>query len=69
MHTRHDALPESELRQLFVANPDGSMGVANLESGVPDARVVDLPERGHYVFLTREADVVRSVNAFVDGLK
>jgi pimeloyl-ACP methyl ester carboxylesterase len=136
------ALPESELRQLFVANPDGTMGaykgstknvdnaigegqkkrdysrirvpvlairglvlqplddqlrasgyrlksneeranieafnrvtaahldgwVTNLKSGVPDARLVDFPRAGHYVFLTQEADVLREIRAFIARL-
>lgn len=40
----------------------------NLESGVPRARVVDLPGAGHYVFLTREAEVIRELRAFLAGL-
>ena len=43
--------------------------VKNLKSGVPGARVVDLlPGAGHHVFLTREADVLRELRAFVAGL-
>ena len=40
----------------------------NLLSGVPRARLVDLPGAGHYVFLTREAEVLRGVREFVGGL-
>jgi pimeloyl-ACP methyl ester carboxylesterase len=40
----------------------------NLKSGVPGARFVDLPGAGHYVFLTREAEVLRGLKAFVAGL-
>jgi pimeloyl-ACP methyl ester carboxylesterase len=40
----------------------------NLQSGVPGARFVDLPGAGHYVFLTREAEVLRGLQAFVAGL-
>jgi len=143
--TRNDqgAFPESELRQLFEAIPDGSMGryqastdainiaigagqkkrdyskirvpvlafrgqvprpvdeelrargyqpksaeeradieafnrataayfdrwVSNLKSSVPGARVVDLPDGGHYVFLTREAEVLREIRTFVAQLR
>lgn len=42
--------------------------VANLKSGVPGARLVDLPGAGHYVFLTREAEVLRGLQEFVAGL-
>ncbi len=40
----------------------------NLLSGVPRARFVDLPGAGHYVFLTREAEVLRGLQEFVAGL-
>jgi pimeloyl-ACP methyl ester carboxylesterase len=138
---RHNqgAFPESELRQLFVENPDGSIGrykastgaihnaigagqkkrdyshirvpvlafleiprpggspgyppkneeeraviqahaeaiaayvdrwIKNLKSGVPTARIVDLAagydtSAGHFVFLTREADVLGELRAFL----
>lgn len=41
----------------------------NLKSGVRGARLVDLPGAGHYVFLTREADVLHELRAFVTGLQ
>jgi pimeloyl-ACP methyl ester carboxylesterase len=137
------AFPESELRQLFEANPDGSMGryrastdvintaigagqkrrdysrirvpvlavrgqvprsvdeelrargyqprsaeeradieafnratatyfdrwVSNLKSAVPSTRVVDLPDGGHYVFLTKEREVLRAILTFVAQLR
>jgi pimeloyl-ACP methyl ester carboxylesterase len=40
----------------------------NLRNGVPDARFVDVPGAGHYLFLTNEADVLRDVTAFVSSL-
>jgi pimeloyl-ACP methyl ester carboxylesterase len=40
----------------------------NLKSGVPNARFVDLPGAGHFVFLTREADVLRETRTFVQAL-
>jgi non-heme chloroperoxidase len=42
--------------------------VANLKRSVPDARLVDLPAAGHYVFLTREAEVLRELRSFVAHL-
>ena len=36
---------------------------------VADVRVVDLPGAGHYVFLTREADVLREIRAFDASLR
>jgi len=38
---------------------------ANLKRGVPTARIVDLPAAGHFVFLTKEADVLREMRAFI----
>ncbi len=40
----------------------------NLLSGVPGARFINLPGAGHYVFLTREAEVLRGLQEFVAGL-
>jgi len=42
---------------------------ANLVSSVPSARIVDLPNAGHYVFLTREARCVTEIRAFIASLK
>lgn len=41
----------------------------NLKSGVSEARFVDLPGAGHYVFLTREAEVLQGIRDFVANLK
>ena len=46
----------------------------NLKSGVPNARIVDLAEghetsAGHFVFLTREADVLRELRAFLTAAR
>jgi pimeloyl-ACP methyl ester carboxylesterase len=40
----------------------------NLQSGVPNARLVDLPGAGHYVFLTRESEVVQGIREFIASL-
>jgi non-heme chloroperoxidase len=141
LQNEHFAFPESELRQLFSANPDGTMGgykasnesihsaigagqkkrdysnirvpvlaifeyptapadrprtgaaqfeseeeraaraayasataayvdrwMKNLKAGVPGARVVDLPGAGHFVFLTREAEVLEEIRRFVAAI-
>ena len=39
------------------------------ESGLPTARVVRIPNANHFVFLSHEADVLREMNAFMEGLK
>jgi len=40
----------------------------SIEDGVPTARVVRLPGAHHYMFLSNEADVVREIRSFVNGL-
>jgi pimeloyl-ACP methyl ester carboxylesterase len=42
--------------------------VANLRRGVPDARIVDVPEGGHYLFITREEQVLAEIQAFLRRL-
>jgi hypothetical protein len=39
-----------------------------LETDYPNAHVVRLPNANHYVFLSNEADVLREMGAFMDGL-
>jgi pimeloyl-ACP methyl ester carboxylesterase len=39
------------------------------EDSVPRARVVRLPGAHHYVFLSNEADVLREMRAFLNGLQ
>ena len=41
---------------------------ANLKRGVSDARIVDMPGATHYLWITREADVLREIHAFVGRL-
>jgi non-heme chloroperoxidase len=38
------------------------------EKGLPNARVVRLPHASHFVVRSNEADVLREMNAFIDGL-
>lgn len=40
----------------------------DLQSGVPAARVIELPGANYYIFLSNEADVLRELGAFVSGL-
>jgi non-heme chloroperoxidase len=39
-----------------------------MRTGVPDARIVDLPGADHYVFFNNEMEVLRELRAFVAGL-
>lgn len=52
-----------------------SMSVAALspqvnafERGIPSARVVRLPHANHYIFRSNEAEVLRDIHNFIDGL-
>jgi hypothetical protein len=36
---------------------------------VPNAKIVDIPGATHYLWITREADVLREIRAFVAALK
>ena len=38
------------------------------QAGVPTARVVQIPQANHYVFLSNEADVLREMRAFIEHL-
>jgi non-heme chloroperoxidase len=39
------------------------------EKGLPSARVVRVPNAGHEIYRTNEADVLREMHAFIAGLK
>jgi hypothetical protein len=38
------------------------------ERGIPGARVIRIPHSNHYVFRSNEAEVLKEVVAFIDGL-
>jgi pimeloyl-ACP methyl ester carboxylesterase len=40
----------------------------NLTNAVAGARIVDLPDGGHYVFITREAELLREIRRFIAQL-
>jgi len=46
----------------------GNRWKKNLQNGPPSVRFVELKDVGHYLFLKREAEVLREVRAFVAGL-
>ena len=54
----------------FAKNDAAAMtGLADtLEADYPNAHVVRLPNANHYVFFSNEADVLREMDAFIDGL-
>jgi pimeloyl-ACP methyl ester carboxylesterase len=39
-----------------------------LKRGAPNARIVWYSNAGHYVYMTNEADVLREIHAFMEGL-
>jgi pimeloyl-ACP methyl ester carboxylesterase len=41
----------------------------DLKKGAPYARIIALPDANFYVFLSNEADLLREIPVFVDGLK
>jgi non-heme chloroperoxidase len=43
--------------------------IDKIKRHVSDVRVVDLPGAGHFVFLTKEPDVLHEIHAFVASLK
>ncbi len=43
--------------------------VKAFEDGVPGAKVVRLANANHYIFLSNEADVLREMRAFLEGLR
>lgn len=62
---------ERALIEQFVARGRLIVGrwTDKLKRSVPDARFVDVPGGGHYLWITREAEVLREVHAFVAGLR
>jgi pimeloyl-ACP methyl ester carboxylesterase len=41
---------------------------AKLTKAVPDTKLIDLPGAGHFVFLTRETEVIRGIRDFLASL-
>jgi pimeloyl-ACP methyl ester carboxylesterase len=47
----------------------GSLSQAEaLQRGVPTARVIRIPGASHFVFQSHEAQVIKEMNLFLDGL-
>jgi non-heme chloroperoxidase len=60
--------PNCELPGVKAANATKAQQADAFEKGNPTARVVRLAYATHYVFRSKEADVIREMNAFMDGL-
>jgi pimeloyl-ACP methyl ester carboxylesterase len=41
---------------------------ANLRESVPHARIVDLPGAGHFLFISRESEVLSEIARFLEVL-
>jgi pimeloyl-ACP methyl ester carboxylesterase len=69
-HSTGQPIKDDALRAAAEARDEATTGVQAkaFENGVPSARVVRLPHANHYVFLSNEADVLREMNTFLDGL-
>lgn len=68
---RAESREERAARDAYVAATAAYVDrwVANLKSGVPTARIVDLPASGHFVFLSRDAEVLHAMRAFVASVR
>jgi pimeloyl-ACP methyl ester carboxylesterase len=69
----HPQPRNAEERETLIAFGKATQAVfdrwkANLKRGVPDAKIVDMPGATHYLWMTREADVLREIHAFVASL-
>jgi pimeloyl-ACP methyl ester carboxylesterase len=61
----HDAKTKAEFRR---ADSAAVVQIAAFQRGVPQARVVRIPNADHMVYISNEADVIREMRAFIDGL-
>jgi len=43
--------------------------IAAFQKGIPQARIVRIPNANHFVFKSNEAEVLKQMDAFADGLK
>ena len=58
------------MKQVFAADVEWARrSIDRLRSGVPAARVVELPGANHYIFLSNESDVLLGIRQFVTTLR
>lgn len=59
------------LRAVFDAHDEAKSGAqaTAFEKGLPSARVIRLPHANHFVFRSNEADVLREITTFINGLQ
>ena len=63
------ALPHASSAPDAAAEQKGEAFAKAFERGVPTARVIRIPNADHFVFISHETDVLREMNAFIEGLK
>jgi pimeloyl-ACP methyl ester carboxylesterase len=61
--------PEGRAAQAAMEEVIVGAQVTAFERGLPSARVVRIPNADHYVFQSNEAEVLREMHAFIQGLK
>ncbi len=61
----HDAKTKAEFRR---ADSAAVVQIEAFQRGVPQARVVRIANADHMVYISNEADVIREMRAFIDGL-
>lgn len=69
-HEYPEAIRDSAARARF-DSAQLALGLPQIHAfqrGVPSARVVTIPHANHYVFRSNEADVLREIRGFIDGL-
>lgn len=64
----HACTANCDTPQMKAQEADVAAQVDAFEAATPSAHVVRIPHAQHYVFLSNQADVVREMNAFMDGL-
>jgi pimeloyl-ACP methyl ester carboxylesterase len=69
-YTPQNAEERASIEHAYAVDLDfAKKTIADVRSGVPDARIVELAGAHHYVFLSNEADVLREVRAFLAHVK
>ena len=69
-HATGQSFKDDAARAAADARDEAATGaqIKAFETGVPSARVVRLSHANHFIFLSSEADVLREMNAFLNGL-
>ncbi len=70
-HYEVKSLEERAAIDRFMARSNIVFGrwMTKLRSGAPDARIVYYPDAGHFLWMTREAEVLREIHSFIAALR